>query len=63
MAPTSTASKVIVVERHGRIGADGLLRTSRVRAALRVRKTAWGANTLMATSTRAPWRVAGPKVG
>ena len=60
-APTSTASKEMVVERHGRIGVDGLLRTSRVRAALRVRKIACGANTLMMTRPMAAGRVAGPK--
>ena len=63
MAPTRTASNVMVVDRHGRIGADGLLSTSRVSAALRVRKSAWGANTLMATSTTAPWSVAARRRG
>ena len=59
IAPTSTASKVIVVVRQGPIGEDGLLSTWRVSAALRVRNAACGTKTLMTTRMSAAWRVTG----
>ncbi len=61
IAPTSTASNVMVVERQGRIGDDGLLSTCLVMAELRARNTACGAKTLMATRATVAHSAATPR--